>query len=117
MQPAPTDTDSPPEHGRVQPAPTDAAIADHHGQHAGNIVRAHCMRPLDVQRAPTVGDIVRGYKSAVTKHVNALRNTPGLPVWQRNYHEHIIRNETAYLKIAEYTRTNPQRWQEDTYHR
>lgn len=68
------------------------------------------------QHAPTVGDIVRGYKSAVTKRINELRNTPGLPVWQRNYHEHIIRNEIAYLKIADYTQTNPQRWQEDTYH-
>lgn len=69
-----------------------------------------------VQRAPTVGDIVRGYKSAVTKRINALRNTPGLPVWQRNYHEHIIRNETAYLKIAAYIQSNPQRWQEDTHY-
>ncbi len=115
MPPA-TDNHGESDQGRVQRAPTDGGITDRHGQHAGNIVGAHCMRPLDVQRAPTVGDIVRGYKSAVTKRINALRNTPGLPVWQRNYHEHIIRNETAYLKIADYTQTNPQRWQEDTYH-
>lgn len=37
-------------------------------------------------------------------------------IWQRNYYEHIIRNEEAYLKIAEYIETNPQRWQEDTYY-
>ncbi len=69
-----------------------------------------------VQRAPTIGDMVRGYKSAVTKRINQLRNLPFAPVWQRNYYEHIIRDEAAYLKIAEYIQTNPQRWQEDTYH-
>ena len=37
-------------------------------------------------------------------------------LWQRNYYEHIIRDEAAYLKIAEYIQTDPQRWQEDTYH-
>lgn len=85
--------------GRVQRAPTNTATTIFVGQ-----------------RAPTVGDIVRGYKSAVTKRINEIRNMSGVPVWQRNYHEHMIRNETAHLKIADYTQTNPQRWQEDTYH-
>ncbi len=69
-----------------------------------------------VQRAPTIGDVVRGYKSAVTKRINQLRNPPFAPVWQRNYYEQIIRDEAAYLKIAEYIQTNPQRWQEDIYY-
>ncbi len=68
------------------------------------------------QRAPTIGDVVRGYKSAVTKRINQLRNPPLAPVWQRNYYEQIIRDEAAYLKIAEYIQTNPQRWQEDIYY-
>ena len=37
-------------------------------------------------------------------------------LWQRNYYEHIIRDEDSYLKIADYIQTNPQRWPEDTYH-
>jgi hypothetical protein len=102
-------------HGQSEPG---------HGQHAGDIVRAHCMRPHDAppitnnhgQRAPTVGDIVRGYKSAVTKRINEIRNISGVPVWQRNYHEHIIRNEIAYLRISEYIQANPRRWQDDNYH-
>ncbi len=70
-----------------------------------------------VQRAPTVGDVLRGYKSAVTKRINQLHNiTTGYPIWQRNYYEHIIRNDEAYLKIAKYIQTNPQRWEEDTYY-
>lgn len=36
-------------------------------------------------------------------------------LWQRNYHEHIIRNEPVYLKISEYIQTNPQKWSDDIY--
>ena len=53
----------------------------------------------------TVGAIIRGFKSAVTKQVNQLRNTPGKSVWQRNYYEHIIRNEGKL--------NNPLRWEYD----
>jgi REP element-mobilizing transposase RayT len=94
-------------------------------------IRPNCMRPHDmpfpecadsddqpgrVQRAPTVGDVVRGFKSAVTKRLNTISGTSGQRFWQRNYYEHIIRNEATYLKIAEYIQTNPQRWEEDTYY-
>ena len=69
-----------------------------------------------VQRAPTLGDVIRGYKSAVTKGIRDLKGLSSIQIWQRNYYEHIIRNETAYFKIAEYIQTNPQRWLEDTYY-
>jgi hypothetical protein len=55
-----------------------------------------------------------GFKSAVTKRINAIRNTPGVSVWQRNYYEHIIRNETDYHRIAEYIADNPRCWREDS---
>lgn len=62
----------------------------------------------------TIGSIVRGFKIGVTKWFRG--NTDVHMVWQRNYYEQIIRNEEAYLKIAEYIQTNPQRWKEDTYY-
>jgi len=37
-------------------------------------------------------------------------------LWQRNYYEHIIRNERSYVKIAEYIINNPVNWQNDKYH-
>ncbi|CAH1083987.1 Y1_Tnp domain-containing protein [Candidatus Nitrotoga sp. 1052] len=61
-----------------------------------------------------IGSIVRGFKIGVTKWFRS--NTNVHVVWQRNYYEHIIRNDEAYLKIAEYIQTNPQRWEEDIYH-
>ncbi len=46
----------------------------------------------------TIGSIIRGFKSVVTKQINILRKTPGTPFWQRNYYEHIIRNEKKLNK-------------------
>ncbi len=70
--------------------------------------------------APTVGDVVGAFKSLTTNgYIRGINDTAWLPfdgrLWQRNYHEHIIRNEEAYSNIAEYTRTNPQKWQDDIY--
>ncbi len=61
----------------------------------------------------SLGAIVRSFKSAVTKRINALRGTPGAPLWQRNYYEHIIRNEEALQRIREYIANNPLRWGQD----
>lgn len=83
----------------------------------GRVQRAPTVPPTSmIQRAPTVGDVVRGFKSSVTKRLNAITGTSGQRIWQRNYYEHIIRNEDVYLKIADYIQTNPQRWETDTYY-
>ena len=37
-------------------------------------------------------------------------------IWQRNYYEHIIRNEEAYERISDYIRDNPKRWNEDKFY-
>jgi len=60
--------------------------------------------------------IVRAFKSAVSKRINEIRQSPGVSVWQRNYYEHVIRNEDDYRKIAEYIADNPRKWEEDTLH-
>jgi len=62
----------------------------------------------------TLGSIVRGFKIGVTKWMR--QHTPIYDVWQRNYYEHIIRNETDYIRLAEYIMTNPQRWQKDRFY-
>ena len=67
-------------------------------------------------RPKSLGAMMAGFKSAVTKRINELRDAPGVPVWQRNYYEHVIRDEADYNRIAEYISTNPQRWIEDKLH-
>ncbi len=56
---------------------------------------------------------VSGFKSAVTKRINELRRMPGVPVWQRNYYEHIIRDEVSLNRIREYIVNNPLQWDID----
>ncbi len=58
-----------------------------------------------------LGSIIRGFKGAATKKINLHRNTPGQSVWQRDYYEHIIRNEIEYRRIHQYILKNPEKWQ------
>ena len=62
-----------------------------------------------------IGAIVRAIKACSTANINKLRKTTGIPVWQRNYYENIIRDENAHLKIAEYIKNNPVLWGNDRY--
>jgi len=57
--------------------------------------------------------IIRSFKSSAGKYVNKVRDSLGTPVWQRNYYEHIIRNDDELQKIREYIRWNPENWQSD----
>jgi len=74
--------------------------------------KAHSGAPL--RRQPgSIGSIVAGFKSATTSRINAFRGNPGCPVWQRNYHEHIVRNEADLTNIRQYISDNPLKWSLD----
>ena len=66
-----------------------------------------------INRAPTLGDVVRAFKARVSVAINRLRTTSGAPIWQRNYYEHIIRNDQSLNRIRQYIRDNPSRWARD----
>jgi len=61
----------------------------------------------------SLGAIMAQFKSIVTKRINGLQNVSGRPVWQRNYYEHIIRNERDMDRITRYIESNPLRWVDD----
>lgn len=65
----------------------------------------------------SIPTIVRAYKSAVTYRINQSRGTSGAALWQRNYYEHIIRDENELIRIREYIRNNPFRWDMDPRNR
>jgi len=56
---------------------------------------------------------VRAYKSAVTYAVNGAQSMRGAVLWQRNYYEHIIRNDRELNNIGWYIVNNPYNWQLD----
>jgi putative transposase len=58
-------------------------------------------------RCGSLPTIVRAFKAAVTKRVNRHRGTPGFPVWQRNYYEHIVRDDDELDAIRKYITENP----------
>jgi putative transposase len=77
-----------------------------------------------VHRAPTLErfsgpvanslpTIVRSFKSATTNRINKIRGTSGAVIWQRNYYEHVIRNEDKLNKIRQYIQFNPLKWHLD----
>ena len=75
-------------------------------------VRAPPLRERPQKRKP-LGRLIGTFKTVSTKRINAIRNTPGEPIWQRNYYEHIVRDERALDTIRDYIAANPRRWESD----
>ena len=70
----------------------------------------------------SVGDAVGWFKTMTTnKYIDGVKRFNweqfDKKLWQRNYYEHIIRNEQSYMRIAEYIRNNPQKWINDNFYR
>jgi putative transposase len=68
----------------------------------------------------TVSDIVGAYKSLVANACLEIykSNNEGMgKLWQRNFHDHIIRDEQSYQKIANYIINNPANWKDDKFYR
>lgn len=80
-------------------------------QHAAPLQRSgFSERPIRPRSLPTV---VRAFKSASAKAINDFRGTRGSPVWQRNYFEHITRDDRELDRIREYIANNPISWPQD----
>jgi putative transposase len=64
-------------------------------------------------RAPTLGKIIAYFKYQTTKQINMARNTGTQKLWQRNYYEHVIRNDSDLNQIREYISQNALKWELD----
>lgn len=64
--------------------------------------------------APDLNTVIGQYKAGVSRKIHMLE--PDIPVWQRSYHDHVIRDQAGYEKIWQYIDTNPQRWAEDCFY-
>lgn len=58
--------------------------------------------------------VIGQYKMSVTKIIRGLN--PKMQVWQRSFHDHVIRSRTAYERIWEYIKYNPMKWEEDCFY-
>jgi putative transposase len=66
--------------------------------------------PAPTRRQYGLPEIVRAFKSFSARRINEIRQSPGVPIWQRNYFEHVIRNEESLNHIRQYILDNPARW-------
>jgi REP element-mobilizing transposase RayT len=84
------------------------------------IVGAQGLAPLQHGHPPlqrrlrSLSTFITGFKSAATRRINNLRGSPYMAVWQRNYYEHVIRNEDDLSEIREYIVNNPLKWDLDS---
>ena len=62
----------------------------------------------------TLSEVVRGFKTFSARRINQLLDRTGSPVWQRNYYEHVIRDENTLAAVREYIVNNPAKWAKDT---
>jgi putative transposase len=59
------------------------------------------------RRNMTIPKIIGRFKMQTAKQINTYRNSPGIPVWQRNYWEHIIRDQREHAAVCNYIHNNP----------
>ncbi len=69
--------------------------------------------PTATHRKP-VGRLIGAFKTVSTRHINELKNAPGAKLWQRNFWEHVVRNESELSHLREYIRNNPAKWEFDS---
>jgi REP element-mobilizing transposase RayT len=65
------------------------------------------------QKPNSLSSCIAGFKSAVTKRINLLRQNRDTPIWQRNYYESILRDEKYLAVVREYIINNPRNWPND----
>ncbi len=58
-------------------------------------------------------EIVRGFKTFSARRINESQNSRGVPVWQRNYYERIVRDDREMNAIRQYIQNNPLNWEQD----
>ena len=66
--------------------------------------------------AGSISTIIGSFKSATSRNINKLQRNTGATVWERNYYEHIIRNQEAQIDIQKYILNNPKSWESDRFH-
>ena len=110
----------------------EGAQINNEGAHAGAPLRmddtnlgAHMGAPLRTDLGEHTGSplsaVVRWFKTMSTnEYIRGVKQLGWPPfdrkLWQRNYYEHIIRDDVSLLNIAYYIENNPAHWQEDDFY-
>ena len=77
--------------------------------HIHILLQIHADKSGRILSAPTISTVIGQMKRWASRH-------SGTPLWQKSFHEHVIRNEEDYRQIWQYIDTNPAKWAEDRYY-
>jgi REP element-mobilizing transposase RayT len=108
-----------PQQGRSRPAPTenhgDAEVQGRQGLvGAGLDLPSPQPRSTTSREAlPSLSEVMRAFKTISATKANKILGRTGAPFWQRNYYEHVIRNDAALDRIRTYIANNPANWEQD----
>jgi putative transposase len=69
--------------------------------------------PTNGIKFETLSNIMGAFKTIAATRINKLRGTIGLPIWQKNFYDRIVRNERELERIQKYIQYNPIKWEED----
>ena len=74
-------------------------------------VRKQTDTPIKIK---SLSELMGAYKTTTSKQIHLA----GLAdfMWQRSFHDHIIRNEEAFLRISNYIQNNPANWKDDKFY-
>lgn len=81
----------------------------------------HAIIEINHSTGTNIGNIIGAFKSITTNHyIYGINHHDWQPftkrLWQRNYYEHVIRNEKSYLNLSDYIQNNPTTWQQDIFY-
>ena len=69
--------------------------------------------PSGTLQSGSLGAVIGQFKSLATKRINVFCQTPGRVIWQRNYYEHILRDQRDLDAHWHYIEANPEEWDRD----
>ena len=102
----------------------DFVVMPNHFHGVIEIVSTHEQRTttggLSLHKQLSISDIVHRFKTLTTrKYIDGVYTDSWegfhKQLWQRSYHEHVIRDEKSYMQIVEYVQNNPLKWVDDCY--
>ena len=74
----------------------------------------HMILVIEKDHCANAQQVIAQYKSGVSREIR--KDFPGLRVWQRSFHDHVIRDQRGYEKIWLYIEGNPQNWSKDCFY-
>ncbi len=95
------------------------AIASHYNKvYIDNYVvmpnHIHAIVVIEATAGVSLNNVIGSYKAGVSRKIR--KSIPNTQVWQRSFHDHVIRNQSDYEKIWEYIKYNPQKWENDCFY-